>query len=741
MPYALKYQTQFDSDPDTNNPSVRYTLQFLFKDYAGAAISITGGSTTVLQKCTIDDPLAAIKGQSLEILLINEGNLPITNFYADNDNDIQVKLLDANNNPLFIGFLVQDDCHEVMVDYAHEIQLSANDNLGLLKNIPLNQAPASYELSYISTETVSTTAPHILQTGLGFGSTVIIGDRIRIIGTAQAGDYTVVSFVIVGSNYQFTVLESIGTMAPTVTDLGLLHSNLIGNVTLLSLIKRCLSATNVSVLTNIFCNIKEQRQLDTRSHFEQTLINPDTFISGEDYEDCYNVLTKILETFDCQLSQTNGQWNIIHWFEIRLYANNAIPGYIYDEDMLFIGTTMLNDTIFVGPDPQLTVPIYPLYQDVVRGFKFVRRQFNYVTSKYLLYNFDLKILGPLIRTYINGSDTISEYIPVGFYNGDLPPHGELFIRVIKNTVSGIESLRYLHVAPPQGNFPRAAVGAPDIIIHKGDTASFSASWRTNVTSTNPFNVLMSFKITSGATSYFLYNNINTGRNEWHPSFGYTVTVPANTPATEWNQLELVDPFTDSMPPFPFDGTLNIHYALASVNVTGTFWKDMRFEYTTRINESTKIIGHVHTQTRTNDIKNNSDTEIFLDDSPRNPINGALLLNTLTNGIPDLTASWQYNVISGIYYKRGQLFTKEDIIYRDKMRSKFEGGFIGLKQNGLVSILSVAITDFYPTKNYIFGLLTIDYKRNQFNGTLWEIWDTVEPDVMSDYSFNYIYDTK
>jgi len=56
------------------------------------------------------------------------------------------------------------------------------------------------------------------------------------------------------------------------------------------------------------------------------------------------------------------------------------------------------------------------------------------------------------------------------------------------------------------------------------------------------------------------------------------------------------------------------------------------------------------------------------------------------------------------------------------------------------LLAVGIADFYPTKNYIFGLLTIDYKRNQFSGTLWELYDDTDELVDADYELKYLYST-
>ena len=94
MAYGLKYQTQFTSQSDINIPEKNYTLQFLFKDYTGNPISIEGAETTVVQSHSNDDPKAPIKGQSLDISLINKnGSLTITAFQSEDDDGVMVKLL------------------------------------------------------------------------------------------------------------------------------------------------------------------------------------------------------------------------------------------------------------------------------------------------------------------------------------------------------------------------------------------------------------------------------------------------------------------------------------------------------------------------------------------------------------------------------------------------------------------------------------------------------------------------
>ena len=75
------------------------------------------------------------------------------------------------------------------------------------------------------------------------------------------------------------------------------------------------------------------------------------------------------------------------------------------------------------------------------------------------------------------------------------------------------------------------------------------------------------------------------------------------------------------------------------------------------------------------------------------------------------------------------------------RLKYEAGFTGAWQNNTtVSLLTLARIAFNPTKIFTFGLLTIDYRRNEYNGTLWELHDELEPEFSPEYEFKYLYST-
>jgi hypothetical protein len=744
MAYGLKYQSQFTSQSDDNNAELDYTLQFLFKDYIGEVASITGADTTVIQKCTQDDPFAPIKGQSLSISLLNKGNsLPITAFQTDDDNGVQVKLLQGTNL-LFIGFLVQDDFYETMVDYTHTITLSANDSLGLLKGVILSDAAVrrAFNMSF-RTNGVDTVVYMYTEDAAFYPQA---GNIIEILGNT----YTIVTAInettligIAYYNWTITLSATTGGIAQTVDIIYLTGEiNLLNKNSLLSIIAVCLGQTNLSLITNIFLSLYEYRQDNTEDTFDQTLINSQVFIAGDTYMDCYSALEKVMQTFNCSLFQANGQWNIVHWHEAVpkqswSYANNAIPSFIYNETWEQISTGVFSNNFNIGPSPQLTRPIAGLTQGALRGYKFTKKKFEYKQPKYLLRNYDLLEVGNLLRQYVSGVNTIYEYVAVSWENDLYTPVTERFIRVVRDTASGGELSRALVVRNQTFNAPTAVQAIP-FEISEGDKVKFTFSIQTNFNAPGPGQIIFALGLDDGTTVY-LNDPPPAGSGLWdspNPSYNYFILSGDN-----FNIIHTVE---IQSPQAPKSGLVYFYLPQPAPTPSNpaqeTYYTDIRLEYQPYISDSTKIIGQTHTQTRATEVKLFDEQDIYIDDTPRNSIDGTLFLPTKTGLVQDRTTFWRYPPDAN-GWKLGELTTLEDLIWRKKTRSKLEGGFIGNYQSGIpISLLTVGITDFSPTKNYIFGLLTIDYKRNQFSGTMWELYDNTDTILEDDYEFKYLYST-
>lgn len=742
MAYGLKYQNEFNSRSDNNGLQHTYFLQFWFKDYTGPATSVLGGETSVIQRCTIDDPTAPIKGQSLDITLINEnGNLPIINFQSEDDNGVQVQLLEGTKL-LFIGYLVQDDFYETKVDTTHTITLSANDGLGLLKGVILSDAAVRRAFEVSLRTNGDNSVVYIWSENTAFYPQ--IGNTIEILGVSYVIAIAVNETTGIGPafyNWTITLTTPTAGIGPTIETVYLTGEiDLLLRNSLLSTVAVCLGQTNLALITNIFLNHCEYRQNPMISTFEQTLLDSQIFISGDTYQDCYTALSKVLTSFNCTLFQANGQWNIVHWPEFRRWANNAVPGFMYDETWSNIGSTLFNNTFNIGTANDTTW-LSGLQQGALRGWKFSRQSFEFKQPKYLLKNSDLMQLGTLLRTYDSGTDTISEYVALYWQRtNNLLPAVERFIRVVYDNVLRRESDRYLVLRGPTYDSTRS-LPSEFIECQTNDRIRFSCTFRTNVGGTIGA-LSFAIQLYDGTTTRYLYNGDDPIR--WAAAFGFSITFPAGTDSGTWHDID-----TELSPPIPYNGLMTVFLPEFTDPPQNSgresHFKNMQFEYVSYINDSTKIIGQIHNRTQDVNKKLNNDVDILIDDTPRNSIQGTLFLTTKTPatayGLQDRTAFWRYpNAPSGDRHL-GELNTYEELLYKRVTRSKFEGGFFGNYQAGVtVSLLTMAIMEFSPNKNYTFGLLTIDYKKNQFSGTLYELYDLTDAELVSDYTLTYKYST-
>lgn len=740
MPYALKYINEFNNESDDGVAQKTYTLQFLFKDYSGPEIRVEGGETSVIQRCTLDDPFAPIKGQSLDITLVNENSsLPITAFQSDDDDGVMVKLMEGAN-VLFIGFLVQDDFYESLVDSTHTITLSANDSLGLLKGVILSEAEVrrAFQASF-RTNGVNTVV-YMYVTDTGFYPQA--GNIIEILGNTYTIATAVNETTVIGIasyNWTVTLTATTGGIAQTVDTIYLTGEvDLLQRNSILSMIAVCLAQTNLTLITNIFHNLYEYRQSPLSSTFAQTLIDSQTFIRGDTYDDCYTALSKLMTAFKCSLFQANGQWNIVHWFEAvpKLnwsFPNNAIPGFVYDETWTAAGSTVFNNNFFIGPT-QPTTWLAGLQAGAMRGWKFSRKVFDYQQPKYLLRNWDLQELGALIRQYNTGTETNYEYVAPGWTGAIGPIVSERFIRIVKTTATGFEVDRYLVI---RGNSSNTILdtSSNNIEAQALDKIIVSFSTRTNFSQGPSYGAVFGVRLINGTLTRYV-DELPTGNGDWIPTVGFSQTITPNT--NQWTNVEI--PSSQ----IPFDGLVNVFLAQnnggALNNSRETHYKDIRFEYIPHINDGTKIIGQIHKQERPTGPKLFEDLEITVDDSPRNNIVGTLFNPKFTGLLQDRTRLWVYPA-TGNALRLGESATFDELTQRMQTRTKLEGGFTGNYQNSVVSLLTMCIMDFDTTKNYTFGLLTIDYKRGRFTGSLWELYKAGQAQLTADYTFVYKYSTE
>lgn len=662
MSYGLKYTVQFSSIGTNQN----YKFEILEKDYSGNYYSLLASSSPVKHGSQVDEPKSAIKGSSLTLTYVNEGGNPLNSFYSPDDTKYK-GILYWGNQRMFEGFMVQDDSSEIIIDYRHEVSLSFNDGLGLLKDITLDLA---------------------FQPGLNPNQTTT--DEL----------------------YEFK--------------------------TLLDIIKHCLFSTGLTIYTQLFEQIFENDQINYKIFLQETSVNMETFlVSDNNWDNCYTVLEKILGWYKLTLFQSKGMWCIVRWDDLRYYSG-VIPGYQFDDRMVLQGYAALDNPISFGapfvsgvPTGQVNNAVSGIQNRILRPYKFVKSTFNYKRPTNFK-NADFLQLGDLIRQYTGGSGTgfTTTYEYVAKYWTRIEP-GEIFIRVIKNYIN-VEIERYL-VIKTTGTFSALTLAAESsrIEVSESDFASISFNVRC---SDFPVTSLFAFKINNSPGIYRYAKDAPLG---WYNGFWASVALQDG----QWNSVEI-----NPQQNLPFDGLLSFFPASLMGPVNGeTHYKDIRLTYDIKINESINIIGHIHKDLQPNlVIKNDEDTEIFVDDSPKNSI-----LGTTFNAGQDIgylhkrTKLWYQGATPSDLSPIGKILTFEQLFWRRIPRTILEGTINGISDGtDHVTPLTRITNDQLPGLNFIFGRWEIDYRNNEVSGTLWEMYQDgeVNADLTHDYTFEYIYKT-
>jgi len=744
MAYGLKYTCNFGRIDATGDS---YTINIYKNNYGGSSTAIKGSAAPVVHTWENDEPKAVIKGSSLSISLVNENNIPLSDLYSVDDQEFKViflwNLFGGGSITLFEGFIVQDDSSEIMEDYAHEINLSANDNLGLLKDVPFNNSKAQpLALIETITDTVDGQAPNFVVVSAATYNKIEVGDTLVITSTGGVnGTFTLASKVVITGIYYLIFNEAVTNLPATSSTIGLYRPDMYSLRSLNAIIKSCLLSTGLLLDTRIFANINEETQSAAGCFLDQTLIDPQTFNGGSSWDNCYEVLTKVLDRFHLTLLQAKGKWNLVRWDEARYYDYD-VPGFTYDPAFTSQPAQNLDESsIIFGGFPKYQIGIGEdsvaetgLMQTITRPFKFTKETFNYKQPAQLLRNFDLQQLGNLRTTYTTGSgptlQTISEYAaPWWYYTNAYPSAAgvngpaDFFIRVIQDSL-GNEIERYMVVLHNDIHSYQFEAGLGDIIKF-----SFRSKTTAGFSSLNIF-----IKLTDGTNTVFA--NEPGGLPSWDTTTGFTVAVDVT--AGEWFSVE-----TETRP-LPFDGLVTVYLRAWSIAGSGeNLYQDMRIEYIPMINQSSKIIGQTHTSNQNLTIKNTDEKEISIDSAPRNAIAGALFLNSLTGLLQTRCGQWLRSYAAG-QKNLGEITTFENLFLRRIPRTLLEGTFYGLISSGNhLTPLAVCRYTFFPTHNFIFGRLEIDYRNNSASGTLYELYkDTeVDGDLSYIYLFQFLYATK
>lgn len=756
---GLKYTSSFDSIRNSNS---RYTVEIYQDSYDDSPINFVLAGTPVVHEWQEDDPLAPIKGSTLTINLTTVNGLSLLDFYSDNDNEFRVKLLGDNVTgtqiTLFEGFIQQDDCSEVQIDYVHTITLTATDNLGTLKDITLGRAAELFG-DVIATPSVPVTFVP--------GSFIVIDwDGAWPVRPGQTFTIDSLTFTMVANLGKFPlidvgwfieVVEEIPALGPgTLTITYREIQSLDGYVPIMTFIKLCLRSTYVQNMgLNVYNHITPSDgeifvdTFQTRI-FEDVTLLANTFLKNNNYLSCYEVLEIIMKRFNMSCFQSLGSWWIVRYPDLFLdyeLGETVIDYYNYNSDFEYVDLLQINKSFIINSDDKVETG---LLKSIIRPYRRTLETFNYVQPEDLLCNSQFTDLGPLRQITTGGGFTNYEYDLPCWYNYDVSgPYPDRFIRVVFDA-DNREVERYAVVTGNTFDSSRS-VQSENIELNEGDVINYTFQFSTDVSQPGSVNTTFAIRITDGTSVLYLQTD-----GTWNTTIGYVYNTPSSSNTNQWQNVDIKSSRV------PFGCIMNIFLAEATASTSDeTRYRDLRLTLTYFVAGQGQVNGHSHTASQSRTLNNINDVEIFIDNTERSSIAGTLFLTSQTGILQNKCTTWEFGngINTGfpgvVYNNLGQLVTETYMFQRYISRTKFNGNLLSIRNtNGVLSNLAIFTNGFSgPSENnkMLLGSVAIDYKNDSAEFTMWEVFNKTEADPADNfadfevylfnilYEFNYLYE--
>lgn len=791
--YGLYAQGSFDSLP-AGGQTVNYLFRIYRKNYKGAAFSVTCGKDAIIHRYLSDDPIAPVKGSEINLNILNTGTTPLSLFYSEEDDTYKIEVdgtfLEFDGigpvtvtKRIFNGFLVQEDCEEVLTDFTHELKLVFTDNLGILKDVSFDFA------NKVSPPLATSLRQDIMAVGINQENyTVNLGEYLYVsktTGSPQVGDFVTVQRAGAANGtyeiqkittppaqpgYRLFIKERPPGVALSATSALVTYitaSDINWRIKLSDCLRICLHATGIPLSIFYQGNLTAMNGATVYSRFlENIYIDGRTFLSDSQWDSCYTVLDKICTRFGLSIFQADGNWHIVRWNELRYY-NNDITVYKYDQYMTYFGSQTGYSKIFNLGHGEVEEGVS---ETLIRPYQFYSETFNFNQISNIAKNINLDNYGPF-KSRTQFTTDSKDYYRYDYENDGFSLLNSNYSASISridlkdNNETKDKFLRIERKSGGDGPNYKVARTSP-IEVKKGDQCTIKISVRAwNLPTDSAY---LFIQVESGATDaekYFLSRAKNdddfnkwvvltdldfgdlTGQKyppKWSILFGTYTSYPEN--------VEVIKPYKEfelNTDYFPTDGVLYIYFGCCSASGTSyriTDYTNMSIEIKSKNPGESDRKGQLHKGYKSNSIKNSKNQEIYADINTKNFNKGTLFLNDFQNLIQVRSAEWR-DGITTTNYNLGNITTKQIEYWRDKVRSKIELNFFPIIKSNYQRSVMYNIINFAPKtgRHYIFGKAEFNLRENTVKASLYEMWKDgeagtqgIDTDPEIKYEFKYLY---